>query len=921
MSIIKSKKTILLFLSLIVIGMFGVLYVISQSENVSAQLCPAAVQCTQWGPIENGFNCEAITTDNNCNEFQVCTHNQFCQQNSCVGSANCPIPSTAQCGNLSVRGGSFTLNNNLFRNACDAETETCVSGTCRTRCTRTVTPAPACPTACGSSASTQRERCTDNTRENCVGNNTCANYTLQTRECEAIDPCPSCSQEGNCPDPNNCACGTVCGGDCPVDPPEEVCEDIATPYGTPPNCRACPSADQTECSDGVCRLPANCPKDPEEVIGGNPGEGGTGGGGTGGGGTGGGGTGGGGTGGGGTGGGGTDGGGTGGGGTDGGGTGGGGTDGGGTDDTEEEDDTTDDTDDTDDSDSEDDSGTPTPLIQGSPPRVVPVANSTSKLKVSWTKHIYFDTYQVYYCKGTATQCAPASHRNIIYINANWTQKAGTQIGGAYSTTSVELTGLTPETRYWVMVLPYGRSNAGNRLSNPPDGDYSTRKSATTNKQCPAVVYCGVGTTVGGVSPAGSICTSCPPNPTIQNPTYSVNKETCNLGTTFKYSGGNRYKTGIIGVKEFGEKTYTPSDKGVSFYTLQPNDYNKTYTFYAQSMRSTDPQSNLRDRARKQWLSVLWGRATKQFTTPSRPHPKSNFTIEQIGNNQIQLQYTPENRANIAGLRFQWEFSHTPRFYNRTHARSANPRVSFDTTEPVKITLTTTDTNLPTTNGSCSSSQTAQPTTQQTSTSQMRTPTIDRVSYYLANAPICTPVAKIVYTSPEAERTDIINLLIGDTQVHTDRVNVSTPDTRSFIVPINANTIYKAIITTHDFQKTPTKDPSNPAEYIFTTPNTTTYPTANFTHNVNSNGTLSLNYTGTDTIQWSFREPVHYIQGSSTSKFIQVQFSTYGKKQVSLTATSPAVELNSCQYTQTIDVRATFTPSFPIIREVPPVRNR
>ena len=571
-------------------------------------------------------------------------------------------------------------------------------------------------------------------------------------------------------------------------------------------------------------------------------------------------------------------------------------------------------------------------IKARTPTVVPVANSRTKLKVSWTKHAYFDGYQVYYCKGTTTECPQASDKNLTPFNNNWKQKRNTVAGnsnGAYTTTSVELTGLDANTQYWVMLLAYNLSATGARMEGRSKtylGDYSTRTSATTNKQCPPIAYCGVGATTGGIVSASATCTSCPPNPTIQNPTYAVQKETCNVNATFRYSGGNTYQTSItelkevaqtggnagvssiITIKDFGQKTYTPSDKGVSFYTLKNNDYNKTLTFDVRSRRSTDP-------------SGLWGRTTRQITTPTQPHPTSNFTIQQTDNNQIQLQYTPENRITSAGLRFRWTFSETPRFHNRTNQNSQNPRISFSTPGPKTITLRVTDTNISTTNGHCSSTQTLNAGNEATTQTQMQAPTINNVTYKLSDGPICTPQARITYTSPESTRTDILNLFIGDTQVHTDRVNVSTPDTRSFIVPINANTIYKAILTTHDFQKTPTKDPSNPAEYIFTTPNTTIYPTANFTHIVNSDGTLSLNYTGTDTIQWNFKEPVSYIQGSSTSNFVQVQFSTFGQKQVSLTAKSSAPELNSCQYTQIIDVRGTFTPSFPIIREVPPVRNR
>ena len=555
----------------------------------------------------------------------------------------------------------------------------------------------------------------------------------------------------------------------------------------------------------------------------------------------------------------------------------------------------------------------------------PVAGNATKLKVLWNRpresiqggdpNFRYVTGSVYYCAGTASQCTQPSNQGNVSLNSRWRQWSGA-ITTTSSKASTEITGLSSGTEYYVTIFSGVNYSLDSCHVIPSTscrltsffGEYSDKISATTNKQC-QFASCGLGTrTTGGVVPAGTTCSTCPTPPTIQSAQTSVNPTSCNTNITFKYTGGNSYRSRMSNGTTLPNKTYSRSTAtGLSFYTLKNNDYNKTLTFYTSTRKNTDS-------------SGLWSReAQRQITTPTQPHPKSNFTIQQIDNNQIQLQYTPENRITSAGLRFRWTFSETPRFHNRTNQNSQNPRISFSTPGPKTITLRVTDTNISTTNGHCSSTQTLNAGNEVTTQTQMQAPTINNVTYKLSDGPICAPQARITYTSPESTRTDILNLFIGDTQVHTDRVNVSTPDTRSFIVPINANTIYKAVLTTHDFQKTPTKDPSNPAEYIFTTPNTTTYPTANFTHTVNSDGTLSLNYTGTNTIQWNFKEPVSYIQGSSTSNFAQVQFSTFGQKQVSLTAKSSAPELNSCQYAQTIDVRATQTPQFPIIREIPPVR--
>ena len=194
-----------------------------------------------------------------------------------------------------------------------------------------------------------------------------------------------------------------------------------------------------------------------------------------------------------------------------------------------------------------------------------------------------------------------------------------------------------------------------------------------------------------------------------------------------------------------------------------------------------------------------------------------------------------------------------------------------------------------------------------------------VSYELINAPACTPYAKITYTSSEELRTDTLQLYTGDTQTHTDRQNVSIADTRFFGFPIQPDTEYRAVLTTRDFAKTPTKSPSNPVEYIFTTPDVDTYPTANFTYTINPDATLQLNYTGNaNSIRWHFSNTPTYIQGSATSKSVLVSFASYGTKKISVIATSPASELNSCTYSVSVNVVPATRPTiFPQIREVPP----
>ena len=520
----------------------------------------------------------------------------------------------------------------------------------------------------------------------------------------------------------------------------------------------------------------------------------------------------------------------------------------------------------------------------------PVNGVTTWLQVSWSTNANASFYKVQYRRGTS-----GSWSSVV------TRSSPTTIAQ-----------LQASTLYQVRVQG---------VSSSTTGAFSNIVSATTNKRCGAV-RCDIGSRSARVVAHNVSCGGgCPPTPTIQNPTqgpaqdstYSLDKTSCNIDATFSYTGGNKYRPsiteGTTSIKTFPEQTYSTGTTGVTTYTLKPNDYNKTYNFVVASRRTTDPTGT-------------YTKSTKSFTTPARPHPKSNFTIENKDDGTIQLRYTPEGRTSVAGLRFKWEFSEIPTFHNGTHQNSFSPIISFSTTGEKTITLTITDTALPTTNKECSTEQTIDGETGTIiNAQQMESPVIEGVSYELLNAPACTPSAKLTYTSSEELRTDILQLYTGNTQIQTDRQNVSIADTRFFSFPIQPDTEYRAVLTTRDFAKSQTKADSNPVEYIFTTPDVTTYPTANFTYTVNPDATLQLNYTGnSNSIRWHFSNTPTYIQGSATSKSVLVSFPSYGTKTISVVATSSASELNSCIYSVPINVQpATRAPIFPIIREVPPIR--
>ena len=217
------------------------------------------------------------------------------------------------------------------------------------------------------------------------------------------------------------------------------------------------------------------------------------------------------------------------------------------------------------------------------PTATPVANNTTKLKVSWNKQTTQIGYTVYYCQGTTTQCPRSSNRNGTH-STNWKSITGTH------TNSAEITGLIADTQYWVMLYSTGFS-AGVEDRAEARGytyyrEYSRRATATTNKQCPATQTCGLGTsTTGGVVSAGTTCTACPTPPTVQSTETSVNPTSCNTNVTFKYTGGNSYRSRMSNGTTLPNKTYSRSTAtGLSFYTLKNNDYNKTLTFYASTRK-------------------------------------------------------------------------------------------------------------------------------------------------------------------------------------------------------------------------------------------------------------------------------------------------------------------------------------------------
>ena len=459
---------------------------------------------------------------------------------------------------------------------------------------------------------------------------------------------------------------------------------------------------------------------------------------------------------------------------------------------------------------------------------------------------------------------------------------------------------------------------GSKRSN-----YSSSATAIPNKQCstnPAT--CGTGTIQQTPNKsfisADAICQytnsqSCPTPPTIQDPTYQVNNATCDINTTFQYSGGNIFRTSVTNktttIHSFPLKTYEGITNGTEVYTLKPIDYNQTYALNVETRNTDHP-------------NTVWSnKTTKQFTTPTTPHPKSSFTVQgsQNTNSKLTLRYTNPTNRTLNNIRFNWTFSETPTFHNNTNQNSINPIVSFQTTGQKTIHLQVTDDNIPTTqNKACSTTQTVSIGNNQNQATQqtMRAPTIDRVEYQLANNS-CIPTGKLIYTSQEPERTDILQIFSQQDQVYAQRHNISQPSTRHFTFPINPNTEYTADITTYDFRKNPTKSPSRTTTYTFVTPPTATFPTANFNYTTDQNK-ATFTYAGTDSIQWFFSETPTYLQGTSTSNHIQVQFPTYGNKTITLRANSSATELNSCVNTKTINLQPDPQQYIiPKVREVPP----
>ena len=316
------------------------------------------------------------------------------------------------------------------------------------------------------------------------------------------------------------------------------------------------------------------------------------------------------------------------------------------------------------------------------------------------------------------------------------------------------------------------------------------------------------------------------------------------------------------------------------------------------------------------------KTTKQFTTPTTPHPKSSFTVQGSQNTELKAhpQIHQSNQQNIKQHTIQLDILRNPNLSQQHKPKQHKPNRLVSNNRTKNHTLTSNRDNIPTTqNKACSTTQTVSIGNNQTQTQTqqtMKSPTIDRVEYQLANNS-CIPTGKLIYTSQEPERTDILQIFSQQDQVYAQRHNISQPSTRHFTFPINPNTEYTADITTYDFRKNPTKSPSRTTTYTFVTPPTATFPTANFNYTTDQNK-ATFTYTGTDSIQWFFSETPTYLQGTSTSNHIQVQFPTYGNKTITLRANSSATELNSCVNTKTINLQPDPQQYIiPKVREVPP----
>ena len=526
------------------------------------------------------------------------------------------------------------------------------------------------------------------------------------------------------------------------------------------------------------------------------------------------------------------------------------------------------------------------------------------IDLSWGAVSGATSYEIQY----ATSYQPIEHLKLQNGQERGSASLRTTTTSTTNSKAIQIT-ITDRSRYYFIVRAIKSAEKSLQWSNIA--------WAYQNKTCPTQPQqCGVGNITqrpdNAVVARTTTCQytnaqTCPTIPTAQTPTYSVNPTTCDVNATFAYSGGNVFdadiKEGATTIHNFPVSTYEGITSGTEVYTLKQNDYNKTYTFNVRARNTTHPND-------------VWSeKTTKQFTTPTHIHPKSNFTIKHK-DNRIYLTYIPENRGLGTGLQFNWSFSEPPTFH-RGNQNSISPIVSFSTQGQKTITLQVVDTNISQTKGGCSTSQIIQAEATPELLGQMKPPTIDEVQWLLTPVS-CRPTGRLLYTSKEPLRKDILNLSIGDTQVYTNFLNNAVPSTRYFTFPINPNTEYTADITTYDFKRTPTKSPSTPATFVFVSPPTSTFPTANFTHTISKDRTLSLTYTGTDSVQWNFTEPVSYIEGTSTSPSIRVQFPTYGNKTIHLTATTTATELNACVNSKVVNIQPDPQQYIiPKVREVPP----
>ena len=542
------------------------------------------------------------------------------------------------------------------------------------------------------------------------------------------------------------------------------------------------------------------------------------------------------------------------------------------------------------------------------PTVTPVANSTTSLKVSWT-HTGVSRgrrgYSVFYCEGTGAQCVQPRLQTESRLISRWKQ-SGQRLSA--TTTETTITGLKERTQYYVVVINH-YDFYQELYHYSYIGDYSDRVPATTNQQCSTP--CGSGRISKIASGSVSCSSLCPSAPVISrdSPQYAVDSKTCE--TTLTMTTPITYRNGTINAQLGTLKQETQTTQGGRYlftYLLQDSDHGSQMTYQARQRRATD-------------RSTVWSEYSTKSFTAVRKHPGSAFVIDTRPDNSLALQYTPSIPATPAGLSFYWSFSEEPIFHSTTHNGSVNPIVSFSTPGAKTIQLTVTDTTIPGTGSKgCAYALDSVSKQQVKNINVMDTPTDLSLSYLLSNAPQCRAFARISYASTEEERKDVLDVYVGDVLIRSDSKNVLVPSTKSFKFPVDLGTRYKTTITSNDLRRTPTRDPSEPASYTFTTPSATTLPTASFDYTLNPDNSLSLEYTGnSSSIQWSFSESPSYIEGSSTSRSVRVSFPTDGAKKISVSAFSRSLPegLNACTYSVDVLIQSLFTPNVPTIEEVPP----